>query len=64
MRNRTTRNMMLLMALKQEGKLTNEFLPPEEFRIIQEKPYSEWPRELQDKLAPWTGKWRNQKNSA
>lgn len=56
--------MMLLMALKQEGKLTNEFLPPEEFRIIQEKPYSEWPRELQDKLAPWTGKWRNQKNSA
>lgn len=56
--NMIKRHEMLLMALKLEGKLTDEFLPPEEFQIIQKKPYAEWPGELKEKLAPWTGRWR------
>jgi hypothetical protein len=53
------KHMMLLMALKKDGKLTDKFLPPGEFQIVQTKPYPEWPKKLKEKLAPWTEKWKN-----
>ncbi len=37
------------------GKLTDEFLPPEEYAIFIAKPFPEWPKELQEKLVPFGG---------
>ena len=43
----------LLMLLAQEGKLTEDFLSEDDTKHLQETPYSEWPEELKEKLAPW-----------
>jgi len=41
------------MALFFNGKMTDEFLPPDQYAIFVEKPFQEWPKELQDKLRPF-----------
>lgn len=41
-----------LIGLKTKGLLTDEFLPASEGEIILNKPFAEWPRELQQKMAP------------
>jgi hypothetical protein len=35
------------------GKMTDEFLPKDQFLIFKTKPFAEWPEELQEKLAPF-----------
>ena len=34
-------------------KLNDEFLPPDQYAIFMDKPFPEWPKELQDKLRPY-----------
>lgn len=43
----------LYLTLRDANKLNDEFLPPEEFLIVQSKAYSDWPAALQTKLAPY-----------
>ncbi len=40
-------------SLFMAGKMTDEFLPPDQYMIFAEKPFPDWPKELQDKLAPF-----------
>lgn len=41
----------LILTLHFNHKLTDDFLPPEQFQIMLTQPFSQWPKELQDKLA-------------
>lgn len=45
---------LMLQELIRDGKLTDEFLPPEEFMIVKSTPYQEWPQSLKKKLSKWT----------
>jgi hypothetical protein len=42
----------LLIGLKAKGLLTDEFISAQEGEILLNQPFSQWPRELQDKLSP------------
>jgi hypothetical protein len=48
---------ILLLSMNEDGVLNDKFLPPEEFMIVKETPYPEWPQALKDKLAKYTGGW-------
>lgn len=41
------------LALFLNGKMTDEFLPQDQFVTFLDKPFPEWPKELQDKLRPY-----------
>ena len=41
----------LILTLHFNHKLTDDFLPPEQFQMMLTQPFSAWPKELQDKLA-------------
>jgi hypothetical protein len=43
----------LLISLKTQGMLTDEFLPASEGEILLNQPFTEWPPELQEKMAPY-----------
>lgn len=43
----------LLINLKTQGMLTDEFLPASEGEILLNQPFTEWPPELQEKMAPY-----------
>jgi hypothetical protein len=43
---------LLLLNLNQKGLLTDEMISNEEGKILLSKPFSQWPKELQDKLRP------------
>jgi len=43
----------MLGTMKVKGALTDEMISQEEGEIILGKPFLEWPRELQEKLAPY-----------
>ena len=47
----------MILAILQDGKLNDEFLPPEEFQIVKTTPYPEWPQAMKDKLARYTEDW-------
>lgn len=41
------------LSLMFSKRLTDEFLPPDQYEMFLEKPFPEWPKELQDKLRPF-----------
>jgi hypothetical protein len=43
---------LLLKNLFKKGLLTDEMISNEEGKILLLKPFSQWPKELQDKLRP------------
>lgn len=43
----------LIMTLHFNKKLTDDFLPTEQFNQMMTKTFSEWPEELQKKLQPF-----------
>jgi hypothetical protein len=43
---------LLLKNLLKKGLLTDEMISHEEGTILLSKPFSQWPKELQDKLRP------------
>ena len=43
----------VLLAMYFQGKLDDEILPKEKMAIFMDKPFPEWPKELQDKLRPY-----------
>ena len=42
----------LILTLHFNHKLTDDFIPPNVLQFVLEKPFSAWPKELQDKLRP------------
>lgn len=53
---------ILFLSMKEDGVLNDKFLPPDEFMIVKETPYPEWPQKLKDKLAKYTAGWDNQES--
>jgi hypothetical protein len=43
----------MLGTMKVKGALTDEMISQEEGEIILGQPFQEWPKELQEKLAPY-----------
>ena len=43
----------VLLAMLAEGKLNDETLPAERMAIFKAKPFREWPKEMQEALAPF-----------
>jgi hypothetical protein len=43
----------MLGTMKVKGVLTDEMISQEEGEIILGKPFSQWPKELQEKLIPY-----------
>jgi len=44
---------IVLLALRNAGKLNDEMISEQEGAIFLDKPFPEWPKELQDKLRPY-----------
>jgi hypothetical protein len=41
------------LAMFLNGKMTDAFIPPDQFKMFLDKTFAEWPKELQDKLRPF-----------
>ena len=44
---------IVLMAMVSKDALTDESMPKEKMQIFADKPFSEWPKEMQDQLRPF-----------
>ena len=44
---------LVLQAMVAQNALTDETMPVEKMRIFAEKPFREWPKEMQDQLRPF-----------
>ena len=44
---------LVLQAMVAKDALTDETMPVEKMRIFAEKPFREWPKEMQDQLRPF-----------
>ena len=44
---------LVLQAMVAKDALTDESMPKEKMRIFAEKPFREWPKEMQDQLRPF-----------
>ena len=47
---------LVLQAMVAQNALTDETMPVEKMRIFAEKPFREWPKEMQDQLRPFGAK--------
>ena len=47
---------LVLQAMVAKDALTDETMPVEKMRIFAEKPFREWPKEMQDQLRPFGAK--------
>lgn len=43
----------VLLNLFFTGKMTDDFISPQELETLRTKPFPEWPKDLQDKLKPF-----------
>jgi len=44
---------LVLQAMVAKDALTDESMPAEKMRIFAEKPFKDWPKEMQDQLRPF-----------
>ena len=50
---------LVLMKMTFSGALTDETMPEEKMEIFRTKRFCEWPKEMQDQLAPFGAKLIN-----